>query len=567
MRVARRRRRRGAQAGRAGGGSCPANGRRDSSIGRCMAPPSETAAALLRNAATVAARRAGSSASSTRRPRGAAAARQARARPDGARHPPRPHRRAAEAARVPGPRPPRRADRRRLHRARGRPQRALVDAAGAVAARRSTPTPRPTSEQAFTVLRDDPELLEVRRNGEWLDMRAEELFRLARVATVAQILERDDFAKRFAAQQPISVLETAVPAAAGLRLGGRRAPTSSSAAPTRPSTCCSGRDVQRAYGQPEQVVLTMPILPGIDGAEKMSKSLGNHIGVTEPPEEQYGKTHAAARRGDGRRGSSLLAGRARRPAGSARATPSARWRAAIVERFHGAEAAAAAEEHFDRVFVAPRGARGRRRSTRRGRRRHRARAGADRRSVRALALGGAAAAGAGRRASSTARRWAPTTSTSRRERSTGASCRSASATSGACARRAERLRAARSGRGDGSTPVRRSPRVAARTRVLASRRDATASPPAGAPGCEPRHARYTASSARASRSGASFRRRSPSRQGAAVFENSTACAPSASFGRSVRPGSTPRARSAGREGLRIEPVIDRGTRRVLARAT
>ncbi len=66
------------------------------------------------------------------------------------------------------------------------------------------------------MLRDDPELLEVRRNGEWLDMRAEELFRLARVATVAQILERDDFAKRFAARQPISVLETALPAAAGL---------------------------------------------------------------------------------------------------------------------------------------------------------------------------------------------------------------------------------------------------------------------------------------------------------------------------------------------------------------
>src|SRR6195952_6151841 len=66
-------------------------------------------------------------------------------------------------------------------------------------------------QQAFTVLRDDPELLEVRRNGEWLDMEAEGLFRLARVATVAQILERDDFAKRFAAQQPISVLELLYP--------------------------------------------------------------------------------------------------------------------------------------------------------------------------------------------------------------------------------------------------------------------------------------------------------------------------------------------------------------------
>src|SRR4051812_49986266 len=144
-------------------------------------------------------------------------------------------------------------------------------------------------QQAFTILRDDPELLEVRRNGEWLDMPAEDLFRLARVATVAQILERDDFAKRFAARQPISVLETMYPLLQGydsvaidsdVELGGT----------DQTFNLLLGRDVQRAYGKPEQVILTMPILPGVDGAEKMSKSLNNQIGVTEPPEEQFGKT-------------------------------------------------------------------------------------------------------------------------------------------------------------------------------------------------------------------------------------------------------------------------------------
>ncbi|MBI5104715.1 MAG: tyrosine--tRNA ligase [Solirubrobacterales bacterium] len=148
---------------------------------------------------------------------------------------------------------------------------------------------RTYQEQAFTVLRDDPELLEVRRNGEWLDMRAEELFRLARVATVAQILERDDFAKRYREGRPISVLETMYPLLQGydsvaiesdVELGGT----------DQTFNLLLGRDVQRAYGQPEQAILTMPILPGIDGVEKMSKSLDNHVGVAVGPDEQFGRT-------------------------------------------------------------------------------------------------------------------------------------------------------------------------------------------------------------------------------------------------------------------------------------
>jgi tyrosyl-tRNA synthetase len=202
--------------------------------------------------------------------------------------------------------------------------------------------------QAFTVLRDDPDLLEVRRNGEWLDMPSEELFRLARVATVAQILERDDFAKRFAAQQPISVLETLYPLLQGydsvaiqsdVELGGT----------DQTFNLLLGRDVQRAYGQPEQVILTMPILPGIDGAEKMSKSLGNHVGVTEPPEEQFGKT---MRLPDEAMDSwfSLLS--VPRPAAGTGPRDTKRALArGIVARFHGDEAAAAAEQHFERLFV------------------------------------------------------------------------------------------------------------------------------------------------------------------------------------------------------------------------
>ena len=93
----------------------------------------------------------------------------------------------------------------------GDPERPLDDAPGAVGRGDRRQRPRPTRSRPSTVLLDDPELLEVRLNGEWLDMRMEELFRLARTATVAQLLERDDFAKRFAAQAPISVLELLYP--------------------------------------------------------------------------------------------------------------------------------------------------------------------------------------------------------------------------------------------------------------------------------------------------------------------------------------------------------------------
>jgi tyrosyl-tRNA synthetase len=143
---------------------------------------------------------------------------------------------------------------------------------------------RTFQEQAFKVLDPDPAKVEVRRNSEWLDLAAEDLFALARTATVAQLLERDDFANRYAAGEPISVLELLYPLLQGydsvavhadVELGGT----------DQKFNLLLGRDVQRAYGQPEQAVLTLPILPGTDGERRMSKTLDNYIGVTEPPEE------------------------------------------------------------------------------------------------------------------------------------------------------------------------------------------------------------------------------------------------------------------------------------------
>jgi tyrosyl-tRNA synthetase len=143
-------------------------------------------------------------------------------------------------------------------------------------------------EQAMKVLRDDPELLEVRHNSEWLDMPMEDFFRLARTATAAQILERDDFAKRWAAREPITILEMLYPLLQGydsvavdadVELGGT----------DQKFNLLLARDIQRQYAKPEQAIMTMPILEGSDG-QKMSKSLGNQVGVTDAPEEMYGKS-------------------------------------------------------------------------------------------------------------------------------------------------------------------------------------------------------------------------------------------------------------------------------------
>jgi tyrosyl-tRNA synthetase len=199
-------------------------------------------------------------------------------------------------------------------------------------------------QQALKVL--DAERLEVRRNGEWLDMPIEQLFRLVRTATVARILERDDFSKRLATSTPISLLELLYPLLQGydsvaieadVELGGT----------DQTFNLLLGRDVQTAFGQPEQVILTMPILPGTDGERKMSKSYGNYIGVTEPPEEIYGKT---LRLPDAALETwyALLLGEPA-PEGVGPRDAKRALARALVARFHDEAAALAAEAAFDRV--------------------------------------------------------------------------------------------------------------------------------------------------------------------------------------------------------------------------
>jgi tyrosyl-tRNA synthetase len=146
-------------------------------------------------------------------------------------------------------------------------------------------------DQVSRILRQDR--LEVVRNGDWFrKMTFLEVLRLASKMTVARMLERDDFAKRYAEQQPIAVHEflyclmqgqDSVEVHADVELGGT----------DQLFNLLVGRNLQREAGQPPQICITTPILPGLDGVEKMSKSLGNHIGVSDPPsgaDGMFGKT-------------------------------------------------------------------------------------------------------------------------------------------------------------------------------------------------------------------------------------------------------------------------------------
>jgi tyrosyl-tRNA synthetase len=142
-------------------------------------------------------------------------------------------------------------------------------------------------DQVFKVL--DPEKTEIVFNSTWMDkFSAVDLIRLAATHTVAQMLERDDFSKRYKSSQPIAIHEFIYPLVQGydsvalkadLELGGT----------DQKFNLLMGRELQRHYGQPVQCVLTMPLLEGLDGVNKMSKSLGNYIGITDTPQEMFGK--------------------------------------------------------------------------------------------------------------------------------------------------------------------------------------------------------------------------------------------------------------------------------------
>ena len=198
-------------------------------------------------------------------------------------------------------------------------------------------------DQAFQII--DPARTEVRFNGEWLStLTFADVVRLTRTLTVAQLLERDDFAKRVAARHPVSVSELLYPlmqaydsvaVRADVELGGT----------DQLYNLLAGRTVMEAYGLPPQVVLTTPLLLSWDGA-KMSSSVGNNIPLTAAPEEQFGRTMRIP--------DELLADWYRLvaerdlPAGEPMAAKLELARL-IVIRSHGADAAAAAEAHFTRV--------------------------------------------------------------------------------------------------------------------------------------------------------------------------------------------------------------------------
>ncbi|MBN1527651.1 MAG: tyrosine--tRNA ligase [Thermoleophilaceae bacterium] len=201
-------------------------------------------------------------------------------------------------------------------------------------------------EQAFKVL--DRDRTEVRRNGEWLDMAMEDLFRLARTSTVAQLLERDDFAKRYGEGRPITILELLYPLLQGYDSVAIRSDVELGGTDQKFNVLLA-RDIQQAYGVAPQSVLTMPILPGIDGEQKMSKSLGNYVGVDEPPEEVFGKLMRVP---DTTMPTyyDLLMDEPIDPGLSARDQKRALARG-LTARFHGDRAAADAEARFDRLHV------------------------------------------------------------------------------------------------------------------------------------------------------------------------------------------------------------------------
>ena len=211
-------------------------------------------------------------------------------------------------------------------------------------------------DQFRTILSEDR--LEIRRNSEWLEpMGMEDILALTASTTVARMLERDDFAKRYAENRPISLMEFMYPLLQGydsvavnadVELGGT----------DQLFNLLVGRELQRDRGLDPQVAITTPLLEGLDGIQKMSQSLGNYIGIAEPPEEQFGKLMSLP---DGLIVRYLRLCTAIEPEecdrieagladGSLHPNEQKRGMArAVVELYHGPEAAQQAEARFDLV--------------------------------------------------------------------------------------------------------------------------------------------------------------------------------------------------------------------------
>jgi tyrosyl-tRNA synthetase len=214
-------------------------------------------------------------------------------------------------------------------------------------------------EQVFRIL--DPERTRVVFNSAWLGpLRAEDVIRMAAQVTVARLLSREDFASRYESERPIHLHEFLYPLfqaqdsvalRADVEMGGT----------DQTFNLLVGRDLQRAVGQEPQIAITVPLLVGTDGVQKMSKSLGNYVGITEPPREMYGKLMSVSDEvmlayyplvsGLGPVDVEAVAASVR--AGTLHPMEAKKRLARlVVGRFHGEEAAAVAEDEFARQFQA-----------------------------------------------------------------------------------------------------------------------------------------------------------------------------------------------------------------------
>jgi tyrosyl-tRNA synthetase len=204
----------------------------------------------------------------------------------------------------------------------------------------------------------DPVATEVRYNSEWLEpMDMEDVLRMTAATTVARMLERDDFAKRYAEGRPISVMEFLYPLLQGMDSVAVQADVELGGTDQK-FNLLMGRELQRDHGQEPQVAFTMPLLEGLDGVQKMSQSLNNYVGISEPPEEMFGKLMSLP---DGLIGKFLLLAADLDPAevqrveaglsdGSLHPNEQKRRMAReVVTLYHGPEAAREAEEWFDHV--------------------------------------------------------------------------------------------------------------------------------------------------------------------------------------------------------------------------
>ena len=211
-------------------------------------------------------------------------------------------------------------------------------------------------EQAFKIL--DPRATQILFNSEWSDkLGAEGIIRLAAKYTVSQLLERDDFSRRFREEKPIAVHELLYPLVQGYDSVAMKADVELGGTDQK-FNLLVGRELQRAWGQEPQVILTMPLLEGLDGKEKMSKSLGNYVGIAEPPQEIFGKLMSISdelmwRYIELLSFEPLATVRQWKDQVAQGGNPrdvKVRFAKEIVARFHGVEAARRAQEDFESRF-------------------------------------------------------------------------------------------------------------------------------------------------------------------------------------------------------------------------